>query len=335
MDARTLQAIRVSADQVVLKRGVHELLVSGGDAASVVDVLVEALRWASDVDDVVARSPQAYRPAVEQLLRSLRARRLVDDVAAPPGPGTDPAQWAFFGALDAAPEPAQARLRAATVTVVGRNRTSLALLRSLGHLGVGAVRAVADPVLDDPDVADGWAAGTDAGTGLPAVTAAAPDAPLGASDLAVVAGDAGLAAALLRADRRAVAAGVPCLPVWLTRDAAHLGPLVIPRETACLRCHVEYRDGRAAGTEADGGASADPAMPALAAVAGRIAAMEVLKFLTRCAPSGVVARSVVLDARTGAISTRRVFKLPRCPDCSEVARHRVPAVLAGPQIPNR
>src|SRR4029453_10949244 len=119
MDARRLQAITVSPEQVVLKRGVHELLVSGADAAPIVDTLLAALRRAGDVDEVLLYTPDQHRAAIEQLIRSLRARRLIDD-APPPAPDVrDAAQWAFFGALDADPVTAQATLRDATVTVLG------------------------------------------------------------------------------------------------------------------------------------------------------------------------------------------------------------------------
>src|SRR3712207_8245996 len=58
--------------------------------------------------------------------------------------------------------------------------------------------------------------------------------------------------------------------------------------------------------------------------------------LFRSAPtSDVVGRSIRLDLRRFGGTVRRVLKAPRCPDCSEVAEHGVPAVLAGPQIPMR
>src|SRR5690606_25114296 len=107
--------------------------------------------------------------------------------------------------------------------------------------------------------------------------------------------------ALLAIQRRALAAGVPFLPVWI-EDGTHgqLGPLVIPRESACLRCFVDRRGALPSSTpeaiavvphEGEVSAASDLRLASAAAICGAIAAMETVKFLTACAPSGLVGRS--------------------------------------------
>jgi bacteriocin biosynthesis cyclodehydratase domain-containing protein len=350
MGIRSPQLIRVSDEQIVLKRGVHELLISGPEAAKVAGLVVDGLRDAADLEDLLTNIPESLRPAAEQLLRTLRARRLVDDgeVASPePGLAADSPQRAFFSVLEAAPEAMQAKLRSATLTVVGRNRISQALVHSLLHSGLGTVRGVPHPVLDNHDAADGWDADV-AGWASAGRLRIVPDtdAALGPADLAVATGDFGRTEALLDVNRYAVAAGVPFLPVWLEQGAGFVGPLGVARETACLRCFVDRQAGPDRARSGppviavqpqgpDDPGLSDASVRSMAAVCGCIAAMESLKFLTGCAPSGAVGRSVEVNPRTLGLSGRRVLKLPRCPDCSEVARHRVPSVLEGPQIPNR
>ena len=56
--------------------------------------------------------------------------------------------------------------------------------------------------------------------------------------------------------------------------------------------------------------------------------------MTACTPPAAVGRVLRVDAASLQATPRRVFKNPRCTDCSEVARHRVPVVLTGPQIPH-
>src|SRR5215218_596321 len=105
MGIRSPQLIRVSDEQIVLKRGVHELLISGPEAAKVAGMVVDGLRDAADLDDLLTNIPESLRPAAEQLLRTLRARRLVNDgeVASPePGLAADSPQRTFFSVLEAA-----------------------------------------------------------------------------------------------------------------------------------------------------------------------------------------------------------------------------------------
>jgi bacteriocin biosynthesis cyclodehydratase domain-containing protein len=356
MATRSPQLIPVSDEQVVLKRGVHQLLVSGPEATAIARFVINKLGDTSDIDELMADIPEAMRPAATQLLETLRARHLVeysdeDDAAAWPdlAHAVDTPQWAFFSALSTTPGALQATLAPATVGVVGVNRTSQSLVRGLLRIGLGTVRMVSHPILDNREVVDRWdaeAAGwADAGR-LRRSSARNWEASLVATDLAIATCDFGAAEALLEVNRRSVALGIPFLPGWLEEHAGFVGPLGVARETACLRCFFDQRDGPGRthngpsivapeGGEAGELGASDNTLRLLTAVCGRIAAMEVLKFLTGCAPSGAVGRSIEVSPRTLALFPRRVLKRPRCPDCSEIARRRIPAVMEGPQIPNR
>ena len=73
----------------------------------------------------------------------------------------------------------------------------------------------------------------------------------------------------------------------------------------------------------------------MAAMVGAIAAMEVVKSLVAFVPSNVTGRQVQINLVSFGASVRRVLKVPRCPDCSELTRRSPRAITVGPQIANR
>jgi bacteriocin biosynthesis cyclodehydratase domain-containing protein len=351
MNAHGLHFIRVSDEQVVLRRGLDELLVSGPEAATLVEPLVRLLQTTRDLDEVVAAFTGPARASVEALLRSLRARRLIDaDGDMPPSPPDDgPAlQQAFFATLRASRKDVAAALAAATVAVQGINLISRALVGSLLEIGVGKVVAVSDPILDNRAASRSWRDDVTAHGDASRLAGIGGTAEAAAADarLLVAVCDFGRADALLEANRAAVGLERPFLPAWLQEFTGHVGPLTYPGETACLRCYALRHDAndprhvvsaavRWHQTNDDDGRGSVGMLPPMPAVVGQVAAMEVVKFLVGTPPSDAVGRSLELDVVTFRAVARRVLKVPRCPDCGEVANRGAPAVMLGPQISGR
>jgi bacteriocin biosynthesis cyclodehydratase domain-containing protein len=341
------QLIRVSDELVVVKRGVHEILISGPEAGEVVSMVIDRLSESADFDAILESLPYSVRSAADRILRTMRTRNLLVETArtvatSPRTYAIEPSHEAFFAALDADPEAIQARLLSATLVVYGLNRTSLALVRTIIPLGIGAVQAVSHPVLDNYSVADEWSADfLESAYGKRLTTTTSPAGPVDSADLVVATSDWGRAQALLDINRSTVATATPFLPVWLDGDDGFLGPLVITGETACLRCVVDSRRlSRGPGptliaARLNVARVFETTMGPVADICGCIAAMEALKFLTDCAPSAVVGQSVEANQAAMTFTARRVLKFARCPDCSDIARHRAPSVMTGPQIPNR
>jgi hypothetical protein len=149
------------------------------------------------------------------------------------------------------------------------------------------------------------------------------------SDLVVATSDDGVGT-LLRLNREAAAAGRPFLPAWVVGPGGRVGPLVVPGETACLRCAVE---GAPDGDGGDGGDGRSGR--SIAALVGHVVAAEVVKYVAGAPSSDAVGLAIRIDLAPFGGTVRRVLKRPRCPDCSDIARSGTPAVLAGPQIPMR
>jgi bacteriocin biosynthesis cyclodehydratase domain-containing protein len=172
-----------------------------------------------------------------------------------------------------------------------------------------------------------------------AVDAAAAPEP----DLIVATSDIGQEAALLAVAQRALAERVRFLPAWLSDMTGYVGPLTHPLETACLRCYQlrvdanhPHRDARRALRRWVGDdprtAAAGGFLSPMASVVGEIAAMEVAKELGGFAPVDAVGRSIEINLVSFRSTVRRVFKLPRCPDCGEPARRATRTIFRGIQI---
>jgi bacteriocin biosynthesis cyclodehydratase domain-containing protein len=334
-----VQLVPVADDRVVVKRGLTEMLVSGPSVTPVVERLLVLLDGSRDADGILTAFPPEISPVAGELLSALEARQLLRtvDPISPPIAGRSAIQ-PMLEQLGVDAEAVVARLAGARVTLVGRNRVATAIAADLAEMGVQTVGIVAHPQLDTLAETPAFAKASDE-----------PDLVIATSEL-------GRPEAFFSVNRDAVAADRPFLPAWITGTQAHVGPLVVPGESACLRCadlagalrdrdDEPAADGRA--DLPDGTSNGRATYPGIrnaavwkADLLGHVVAAEVFKYLVRTLPSDVTGRLIRLDLDGSAGGSfggtaRRVMKVPRCPDCSDAARHGAPAVLAGPQIPMR
>lgn len=331
MDGRGLQAIRVDDARVVLKRGMRELLISGESICALAEHVVPRLDGVSR-EQLLEAFPSAWHAGVEHLLAMLLERGLIGEEEGGGGPAT--AQEAFFADFGSGGAQAPARLAAAHVAVLGVNLVTQALVRGLRGSGVGRVTLVSHPQLDGTSAPTDAAASASNGGG---------EEPLDEIDLVCAGSDLGLGEALLQSNRDALAARRPFLPCWMSELVGHVGPLVHPFQTPCLRCYslrVDSNDALADVTNAvrrhvTGSAGAGPPprlLAPMAHVVGDVAAMEAIKLLGRFVPSDTVGRAIELDLVSFASRSRRVLRLPRCPDCSRVMDAPGLTVRVGPAV---
>jgi bacteriocin biosynthesis cyclodehydratase domain-containing protein len=345
VNARGLQLIRLADGRVVLKRGVHEVLVSGESTATIVEPLLTLLDGTRTRDEVVAEFPGPLRGEVSQLVDVLAQRGLVADAAA--GRAGDGMQASFYADFGPSAAGVVEQLRTASIVVVGANLISRSLVRSLLELDMGRVMVVRHPILDNETAPSRWLPELEADEARIEVSETMPG--LGEVDEpSILCGtcDLGEAEALLDLNRLALAAGTPYLPAWVSELVGYVGPLIYPLETACLRCYRVRRDSndprydiaeavRAHMTSDRDARRGVGLLPPMAAVVGEIAAMEVVKAVGRFAPSDAVARSIEINLVSFGAMVRRVLKVPRCPDCSDVMRRDGVALMRGPQLPYR
>ncbi|MBG0829784.1 TOMM precursor leader peptide-binding protein [Planomonospora sp. ID67723] len=109
--------------------------------------------------------------------------------------------------------------------------------------------------------------------------------------------------------------GTPYLFYRRRGVAVEVGPLVIPRETACYRCFTVRRraalDGMGPMASAAGADRARPMIP----LSTDWVAFEVVKFVTGIGEPVTRARMLAFDYMSGVVNAHPVLKLPRCPSC--------------------
>jgi bacteriocin biosynthesis cyclodehydratase domain-containing protein len=354
--AKGLQVIRVSDNRVVLKRGIGELLLEGDSVESIVEPLLSLLDGTRTREQVVGSFPAPLRPEVETLLTALTRRRLI---TAEPGPPSDESaaddlQAAFYRNFGGFALESRAKLQAANVLIFGSNLIARTLVRSLLEMGLGGVGVVDDPVLNNHVTPPHWHNGSargrkkatdagEAGQRFRHLGGGATEQALANASLICAASDLGEVETLLEVNRAALKANKPFLPVWVGNMVGHVGPLNYPFETACLRCYrlraasnnSRHDVSKAIRLHLTSDAEARQStglLPPMAGVVGEVAAMEISKCIGEFAPSDSVGRMIEINLVSFQSSVRRVLKIPRCPDCSDVMKRGGMALTRGPQI---
>jgi bacteriocin biosynthesis cyclodehydratase domain-containing protein len=354
--ATDLQLIRATDEEVVLKRGVSELLLRGAGVASLLEALLPLLDGTRSKEQIKETFPGPLRGEVDRLLSDLRRRRMISDLSASSDAGDeaigDPLQASFYRNFDQTWQGAVTPLRAKQVIIYGVNFISRALVRSLLEMEFGNITLVEDPILSNHLVSHRWVEELDQAAALDGqqrfhfVDHAPSDEALQGAELICATSDFGTADTLFDLNRSALHHAKLFLPVWLSDMVGYLGPLVYPFETACLRCYrlrADSNDTRHALSDAirahmTSRPEARPGtgmLPPMAGVLGEAAAMEVVKCLGGFAPNDSVGRSIEINLVSFRSTVRRVLKVPRCPDCSELTRQGAKVLVHGPQIPYR
>jgi molybdopterin-synthase adenylyltransferase len=352
MYVKGLQIIPVAGDQFVLKRGIYELLLTGSAVRSIVEPLVGMLDGTPTYEEILAMFPADSRPDVARLIDAMVARRLILSSPAPDEEDAEEGalERAFFQNFATAGAAARQTLQSACVLVAGENLVSRALVRGLLESGVGRVVLVPDPALDN-FVSPLARAGDGAwGTGAEGRFVRGPQLRdrdgVADATIVVATSDLGEADVLLDVNRMAIEQDRRYLAAWVADLIGYVGPLVYPRETACLRCYRLRADSndeqhrvrhaiREFITVEQGARVGAGLLAPMASIVGEIAAMEVVKSLVGFAPSNVTGRQIQINLVSFGASVRRVLKVPRCPDCSEQTLRSPRALTVGPQIANR
>lgn len=284
---------RVVADgpRLLLERGHRVVLLEGRAAAALLPRLLPLLDGSRTVAEIaVALGPQAG-PAVEHALRVLAARRLLCEGPSPellPRPLRDTVEL-LAADSDLPPALVAERLGSSSVCVVGASAVAAAAVELVAAAGVAVVRARR------------WR-----------------DAR---GDVVIAAPAPAEAGAIRRLNRRSLRRGVDWLPV-LPYDGriAAVGPLIVPRETACATCYLLRRAAAVDYGEELPILERAPvrirSVAALDRLAAEIAVLHVLRWLgTRDARLPGTLQTVELGDGV-EILRHVVLRVPRCPSCS-------------------
>ncbi|RJL32502.1 ThiF family adenylyltransferase [Bailinhaonella thermotolerans] len=239
-------------------------------------------------------------------------------------------------------ETALRELGEARITVLGAGAIGGAVALQLVTAGVRNLRLVDDDRVEVSNLHRQHLY-TPADVGTPKVKAAArrllehrPDAAVetaerrlaGADDVAGVVGDADFVVNTVDTpqphirrwvNQACVDAGVPFASGGFTQHVGMVGPLVVPRETACLACQETRFAARYDRAELPLPENLGRTMPAFAplcaAVSGLLAS-EVVRYLTGTGPCAIEDATVYLDLVELSVTTRRAGRVDGCRVCS-------------------
>ena len=318
-------------------------MLSGEDVHSILETLMEKFDGQHSRAEIVAAFPEDRQSEIDSLLTGMLQRRLISENPEPdPGaPSLDSLQADFWRNFGDPAKDTRDRLRNARFVVVGANLITRAMIRSLLEMGIGGVTLVDHPALNNELALVHPESGAD--PRLSRVPELPADIDLGQAALICAASDFGSTNALREINRAALRVQKPFLPVWLADLIGFVGPLTFPHESACLRCYrartesnnPNWEATRAVQNQAPQGPHANGAglLPPMASILGEIAATEMTKFIAGFPPPDSVGRIVEINLVSWASTVRRVLKIPRCPDCSEMMRKATRAITLGPLIP--
>ena len=119
--------------------------------------------------------------------------------------------------------------------------------------------------------------------------------------------------------------GRPFLAVLLPSGTARVGPFVVPRESACLRCAAEaekrLRPALPPGVILPTEHPPPTDLVALLDLVAAIVALEIAKALTGLFIPALANRRLFVEPSSLTFVNEEVFKLPRCPACGRAAHH--------------
>jgi bacteriocin biosynthesis cyclodehydratase domain-containing protein len=307
-------------DAVVLKRGIVEIKLSGDDAVDVADIILSLTRAPGITEDELFQhfpehDPTAIHTVVEHLLK----RDFLHTSSDPPSYELDEESSSdlFYWHFGLSHREFIKRLSPTRMSIVGVNSLSVALFDLIRRDFANILTLVDHPSLSSTSeelVADSckyasWIASGD----------------ISRQACVLACSMKGAQHDLLELNRLCLNAGVIFLPVILSAFEAHVGPLIVPGETACLEClrvrqnsntpNYEFRrDVEHAYAASD---ATQPLHPAVTAITAAIAAMELSKFFGKLPfRSAGILHEVNLPR--GSWHSRRVLKLPRCTACSSL-----------------
>jgi bacteriocin biosynthesis cyclodehydratase domain-containing protein len=284
-------------DALALEHGQAVVRLDGAAATKLLPQLLPLLDGTRTIDEIVACLGERIRPAIEHALHVLEEHDLVLDGPAETEPDTVARLLAAAGPQRS--EGALARvLGISHVAVAGAGATAAETARALRGAGVGTVsRASWD---EAPPV-----------------------------DLVVAAPARDEIGRLEDWNRAALNAELPWLQL-LPFDGrfAAVGPLFLPHQTCCRACYalrrranVPYPDEFEA-VESAAPTAATP--PPLRAVLAGFAALVAARWLATADPA-LPGRLFAIELRHGpGVSAHHVFRVPRCPACSQGAVRPLP-----------
>jgi molybdopterin-synthase adenylyltransferase len=339
--------------QLQVRVGDRTLKISGAQVELLTKV-VEELRTAQDVRQIIENLPQYSPQNITALLEKFESLNLLEDPAekAPvefsePEAAYYASQLQFFSHRGKDRFAFQATLKQSRVTVLGLGRIGSLVGSTLLTSGVGSLHLVDAREVGSQDIGAIYGA-EDVGRPRTDVLQArlqalnpfvriTTDQPRSddreevsraiVGDFAVVCEDDLALRVYETANEICLQKRIKWLAVSLSRQQGVIGPMVIPGETPCYRCYKLREKSNATHLQEyevfdeylrnnpDHNVKQGSLRP-FESILGSVAALEVVHALTQLADPKSVGSLVVFDFASLALETHPILRLPRCPSCS-------------------
>jgi len=329
--ALPVQVISVEGG-VLLVRGVKEIYITGENAEHLVSVVLTAASGSGVTRrDLIEKFAATERETVSKLIETLVSRSILVPAGNSGVPdavesGLEVFYW-HFGQTAAVTID---NINKKRIAVLGVNSISRSMVSALRSIGVANVKVIDfhilrnlrmhDPVgnllpeewpLPSPLTYEEWSESLE----QEEISCLVATCDFGGTDL------------MLEWNRFCVETGCHFLPVVQDRFTGTIGPLVIPGETPCYACLLLRQNSniiapareRLAETSAPDRQAVIGLHPAMTAVLGQLAAMELCKLYGGGIP-WYASRLIEMNVLGPTIVSRNVLKLPLCPVCSPATK---------------
>lgn len=334
-------------DGVLLRRGMRRLFIAGAGAH---EVLAQVLAAATDErgasqDELLQGFRQELRGKVQDLLTQLISKSfLSDSQRMTAGPEAETPDEIFYWDIGASKAQALAAMNEQTLVVVGVNHVSRQLVQTLSLSG--QTRLV---VADHHELRNQHMFGADGQLlqnqwqinetqPVPFERWVAEENDFG---VLVATSDFGGLSAMREWNEYCVRQNKLFLPLVLQDTVGHVGPLVVPGETACFECawlrqsaNMNQPDlERASDAGAFAGQAVNGWLPAMASVLGNLGAMELQRFTSKVLPGFRSSVLTEVDLLGPTLNTRRLLKVPRCRVCGPLIQQAMPTTFRNEFLP--
>lgn len=330
---------------IIIKRGCTQIKVSGHGAAEVTRmVLTSTAEDGATFDELATLFPSTFRPHLEHIIDRLISCRFLMPANGPLAPEQpqesclDVFYWHFGKSAGTVAE----KLNRLRIVILGVNCISRQFIRSLDASMVHHFTVVDVPVLRNqrlfgetghlitrewpeqlaaPVAYDAWKQSIDSTK----------------FDCLVATSDFGGSEEMRQWNRLCVERNWLFLPVVLQDLVGHIGPLVIPGETACYECLTARLNSNQDHCSSEVMIPEEQSVfgfhPSMASMLGDLAAFEVMRVFGDALPNRKVGTLIEVKLLVPELKARKILKIPRCSVCSPLYSRASSACTKDPFTP--
>jgi molybdopterin-synthase adenylyltransferase len=323
----SLQVVETGSG-VILRRGCSELKISGHDAAAVVRSVLSFLHVPRTAEEILSLFPVRDEGAVRQLLDRLRQARFLvfADEEIPHVTNTEQAVEIFYWHFGEREDAVTARLNSERIAVAGVNTISRRIAESLTAAGVRNLAIIDHPPLRNVRMfeSSGNLDVREWPSGIPTPVEYDKWRSAEAPTCLVATSDFGGLQLMREWNEFCIENNAIFLPAVLQNMIGYVGPLVVPRVTACFECLrarqnanlLDPEEERVTEYHADEGQFVTGYHPAMASTVADVASFELTKFYAKLYPVMRVGHLIEINLMSSTMKARKVLRVPRCSACS-------------------